>query len=923
MREIVTQVEVSGGQAFIGESQAEGNAPYAAFAQIILRALRAHQKDELDLTNLVIAELISITPELQVYFPDIPQNPALDPESEQRRLFECIYRFFGALCSEKPTLLVLEDIHWADSGTLSLFSFLAQRCLNHPVMLLSTYREVELDEALSFYQTLLDLKRKNLGKRLKLERLGEEKTRDLLTVIFNTNQITQEFLDGIYKETEGNPFFIEEVCKTLIEKGQVYFDGERWRRKPDMSDMEIPQSIKIAVQSRISKLNESTQDILRNAAVIGREFSFKLLQKVTQFEEDKLINCLEDAIKSKLIEELKKEGEERFSFIHALIQTALQDSLSGMRKTRLHRRVAQVIEEVIPDAFQRLAYHWSKGGNEEKALDYTIKAAVEAKQRFANADAIRLFGKALEFLSENDDRRFDLLKARAEIYNMTGDRISQRAEIEAMLMVSEMHADKAMQIDSLHAVAELYLEIDVKKALEPAESAYKISQKIDDLPRLAKSAHLIGIYHFRYYEFHQSLRYYVEAVQIARKAGLKYELLEYLRYLAGAQSNIGQKEAKIATALETVDLCNELNDPRSIVIGKRLLAMAYHAKGRFEEGLSLCQTAVKIAREIGDIEQEFNNLNILAWNLDGLGRWEEEEKIYLRMIQDFNIFDFHRVIVVLNNLVSLYETLGEYEKNHVLVSSLMEKARQSGNENIQFFLSVHYDASCSLFGMYQEGREELENIWPCVDKSMNQISKSYILSRLGVSSGLAGDLKAAAYYIEQSQILNEECEDSTNKGDVWVNCAHTSLIAGQPEVLKEGLDQITCSLGTLFRLGPVDNWFAYCVKAGIHLALLSEDTSHAGEALVAIEEALKIFKGYPVGWGTFELLFYTASQAYRANGLLEEAGTYLRKAYKRIMLIAGKIQDDDLRKSFLENVAENRAILKEAEAQGWAAELLE
>jgi predicted ATPase len=256
MREIVTQVEVSGGQAFIGESQAEGNAPYAAFAQIILRALRVHQKDELDLTNLVIAELISITPELQVYFPDIPQNPALDPESEQRRLFECIYRFFGALCSEKPTLLVLEDIHWADSGTLSLFSFLAQRCLNHPVMLLSTYREVELDEALSFYQTLLDLKRKNLGKRLKLERLGEEKTRDLLTVIFNTNQITQEFLDGIYKETEGNPFFIEEVCKDLIEKGQVYFDGKRWQRTIVMADMEIPQSIKIAVQSRISKLNE-------------------------------------------------------------------------------------------------------------------------------------------------------------------------------------------------------------------------------------------------------------------------------------------------------------------------------------------------------------------------------------------------------------------------------------------------------------------------------------------------------------------------------------------------------------------------------------------------------------------------------------------------------------------------------------------
>ena len=371
MREIVTQAEVSGGQAYIGENQAEGNAPYAAFAQIIRRTMSSHQNNGLELPNLVLAELISIAPNLHVDYPDIPPNPALEPESEQLRLFECVIRFFSTICEEGPLLLVLEDIHWADSGTLSLLQFLARRCQEHPVMLLGTYREVELDEAMPFHQTLLELNRKNLGTHLKLERLDENETRELLAVIF-AEEITPDFLAGIFQQTEGNPFFIEEVCKALIESGQLYFDGEIWHRPPDMADMEIPQSVKVAVLSRVSKLSGSAQEILRSGAVIGREFDFELLRKVTDKQEDDLINSLEAALRAQLIEELKEGDGVGFSFSHALIPTTLRESLSKMRRIRLHRKVAQVMEEVFPDACQRLAHHWGESGNEEKELDYTL-----------------------------------------------------------------------------------------------------------------------------------------------------------------------------------------------------------------------------------------------------------------------------------------------------------------------------------------------------------------------------------------------------------------------------------------------------------------------------------------------------------------------------------------------------------------------
>ncbi len=922
VREIVTQAEISGGQAFIGGSQAEGNAPYTGFAQIIRRALCAHKKDELELSNLVMAELISIIPELQVDYPNIPPNPALEPESEQRRLFECIFRFFRALIAGKPALLVLEDIHWADSGTLSLLQFLARRCRDEPVMLLGTYREVEIDEALPFYQTLLDLQRKNLGKRLKLNRLSEDKTRDILAVIFNTNEITPEFLAGIYKETEGNPFFIEEVCKALIDSGQVYFDGERWQRPPDMADMEIPQSIKVAVQSRVGKLNGSTQEILLNAAVIGREFDFELLQKVTNFDEDKLIECLEAALKSQLIEEMREEDDERFSFSHALVPTALRDSLSGMRKTRLHRKVAEVMEKVLPEAYQPLSYHWGAGGDEEKALLYTIKAAEKAKQTFANGDAIRLYGEALDCLSEDDEKRFDLLKARTAIFKMTGDREAQRAEIETMLALSDGQGDQAQQVDSLHALVELNLHTDVRKALEPAETAAKISREMGDLPREAKSAYLIGKYYFNNFDFQQAIYQYQEAIQIARKAGLKHELLDYLGALSGSEHNLGRREASAAADHEAAELSKTLNDPRSILSGSINLAQAYTSARNYDEGLLEIQRAIRLAREIGDLEAELGAQITLGIILIEMRRWKEAERIHLAIIQNFDLFTFRGVIVAIYNLYELYLTMGEYEKYYTLVRNLKERALQNDIDNLKVTLTRFYARSCTWLGKYEEGLRELKNIWPIVEKSNDRARKIMYLSLLGYLSGKAGDFDSAIRNLEKSQLLSEELEDSWIKANVWKLSANVSLLKGQPAVLKPGLEQIENAISIKLRLGPLDDWVLYCLKARIHLALLSELPDHANQVLAALEKAIKIFDEYPTSIGSIgrmERLFYTASQVYRINGFLEKADTYLHKACDRVMLVAGKIKDDDLRKSYLENVREIREILEESKAKGWIA----
>ncbi|RPI48686.1 MAG: hypothetical protein EHM56_13390, partial [Chloroflexi bacterium] len=305
VRELLTQVQVVGDGALLGECYAEEGAPYAPFGQILRRAFQNGVGAGLELPDFVLADLLVLAPTLRLRFPGIPPNPALNPQAEQQRLFENVAAFCSAVTARGPLLLVLEDAHWADSGSLALLRHLVRRMRRQPVLIAVTYREVELDERRPFGDVLVDLNRERLATRLKLSRLDRRGTHDLLAALF-AEDITPDFLEGIYRETEGNPFFVEEVCKALVESGALTFAGGQWHR-PSMDRLDVPQSVRMAIQSRIRRLPEQVQEVLQMAAVLGREFSFDVLAAAmgeTGADEDALIGVLEAAERAQLIEEM-------------------------------------------------------------------------------------------------------------------------------------------------------------------------------------------------------------------------------------------------------------------------------------------------------------------------------------------------------------------------------------------------------------------------------------------------------------------------------------------------------------------------------------------------------------------------------------------------------------------------------------------
>jgi oligopeptide transport system substrate-binding protein len=448
MRELAARVDLSGGQVFSGECYAEGSAPYTPIAQIIQSAL----EPQLPITNSqslisnptgtlrslpssILADLITLAPALRPRFPDVPPNPPLDAQAEQQRIFESVTAFIAMLSEQAPVLLIVDDAHWADSGTLSLLRHLARRAVKtlHAtslrLMIVLTYREVGLDEAKALVEVLHDLTREHLATRLKLIRFDHAQTRDLLTTIF-AEEITAEFLNGIYQETEGNPFFVEEICKALVDSGKLYFAEGRWHR-PRMSELELPQSVRVAIQSRVSKLPETTQETLRFAAILGREFEFDVLQAVGDLDEDALLDALEQAERAQIINEVRgtgrSKGSERFAFAHALIPATLVESVSGMRRRRLHRRAAQALERAhanrLDEIAPQLGRHYAEAEDAEKASDYLLKTGDQAYAVFAYPEAIDAYQQALTFLKEQDkhERAARTLMKLGLIYHATFD----------------------------------------------------------------------------------------------------------------------------------------------------------------------------------------------------------------------------------------------------------------------------------------------------------------------------------------------------------------------------------------------------------------------------------------------------------------------------------------------------------------------
>jgi len=215
----------------------------------------------------------------------VKQLPGLGSTSLMLHLSRgAVARFLRALAARRGLLVMLDDLHWADAGTLALLRHLLRQLRTDRVLLLGTYREVELDRRHPLASALQDWDRERIVTRVALSRLDRAETEALLATLLRQESVTAEFGEAMHRETEGNPFFVEEVVKALVEQGQIFREGGQWQRAT-LSELAIPQSVKSAIGRRLDRLGPDCSIVLHVAAVLGKTFEFADLRGCTDLGE--------------------------------------------------------------------------------------------------------------------------------------------------------------------------------------------------------------------------------------------------------------------------------------------------------------------------------------------------------------------------------------------------------------------------------------------------------------------------------------------------------------------------------------------------------------------------------------------------------------------------------------------------------------
>src|ERR1700752_39281 len=408
-REITIQAALDGALVLTGGCyEYEATTPYLPFVEAFRRWVRDEKDDDKlrDILGENATQIAKLAPEIETRLGPFAERPSLAAHEERLLFFDAVALVFANIAKRQSLLFYADDLHWADRGTLWLLSHLLRQLRLSRVLIVGAYRETELDRAHPLAKALVDWNRERLITRIVLRRFDAAETGAQIDALLGEH-VSSEFADAVHRETEGNPFFVEEVLKALIEQGAVSRQSGRWQRC-DMEQLLIPQSVKEAIGHRLDRVSQECNEVLRVSAILGKVFDFDELTAASQQNEDKLLDALDEAVDAQLI---SANGADSFIFTHDKIREVLYEELNPIRRRRLHRLAAEGIErtrETSSCAVEKLAHHYIQAGDHERGLDYAKQAAHEAERVFAFDEAVAAYTRArdcAEALGLTDEQR--------------------------------------------------------------------------------------------------------------------------------------------------------------------------------------------------------------------------------------------------------------------------------------------------------------------------------------------------------------------------------------------------------------------------------------------------------------------------------------------------------------------------------------
>ncbi len=569
LAETAVRAFASGAIVLAGRAPEETLVPYQPFLEALGHYVFRAPLEELRVVAREYgAELGRLIPALRRRVPELPPPDPGDPETDRYRLFEAVAGLLAEISAAVPVLIVLDDLQWADRPTLLLLRHLARSPQNTRVSIMGAYRDVD-QWSEGFDAALAGLRRERLTVQIDVGGLPEAEAMELVRLRAGGTP-SLAFVQALYRETEGNPFFIEEIVRHLTDAGVRSQDaGAR-----DLERVGLPEDVRDVISRRLDRLAPGSIEWLRVAAVIGRDFDSALLERVLGFDEDRFLSALEDALDAGLVTEAPGDPG-RYSFAHALIRETLYEGMSSARRARVHRRVGVALEEsdpALPESqIGALALHFTRAADpedSERAIRYGLRAGEQATAMLANEEAAAHYSRALEVLDRSDPealrRRCDLLLELGEAQVRSGERPLAWA--------------------TFREAAALAAELGDKGSL--ARAAVGASRRYVQPPGVVDEE-LIAL-------LEQAADMTADERTVTR--------VRLLARLCGALYFSDRRDQMAVLSAEATAIAAELDDPQAIALAAAARRRAYWGPGNLEARLADSTLLLRAAREASDIE---------------------------------------------------------------------------------------------------------------------------------------------------------------------------------------------------------------------------------------------------------------------------------------------------------------------------------
>ncbi len=674
-QELAAAAEEHGARTFWGWCyEGEGAPPYWPWVQIIRSYVNQTDPEQL-LTEMGsgASPISGIVPEVRAVVPDLEPVPSLEPEQARFLLFDSVSNFLKSVSDSRPLLLVIDDLHWADRSSLLLLEFLARQLGESQILLVGTYRDMELSRKHPLSETLAQLTRESTFQQVLLRGLSYEDTGRFIETIADVRP-SPSVTETIFTHAEGNPFFMREVARFLADSGNLRAD-----EIGGPQDVRVPAGVREVIGQRLNRLSDQCNRMLTVASVIGREFSLDLIQSL--MEQDSIVELLEQAVEAHVLDEVQGEVG-RYEFAHALFRQTLAEELTITRRVHLHAQIAEALEALYSkeaDAHaSELVEHFAEAQmvlGSERLVHYSLRAGEQALSGYAFDEALTHFERGLAGReSEYEDcQRADLLfgVGRAQAATLIG-------------------SDLQEAVNTLASAFDIYTDLgDSDRAVAVAEYMVPTAPQLRGVARIIERAlalvpndsHTAGKLLSRYSiwlmiehgDFDTAARMVNRALSIANRESDRQ--LETWGRVNLATVQLWQSRPKQAfeNARLAAELAEESGDLYALAQALQFQGYSSVRQGQFELALKIAADNMAVAERLGSLHRLVMAISQGARTAAILGDWDrartlvdrglalaptEYDLIMTRVLVDQQCGDTNRAEIFLENLISNEGTLG-------------------------------------------------------------------------------------------------------------------------------------------------------------------------------------------------------------------------------------------------------------------------